>query len=275
LIIRSDSAIIRDVSIHVPMVRHILRACLVLIAAIPAARAAEQQVCVAAAANLAHVVGPLGAEFSRLHPGTRVSNQIGSSGSLVAQIVNGSPCDVFLSADMDFPRKLVRAGGAAGATLFPFAIGKLVIWSTREGIAVTSVEAVVRSPAVRKLAIANPQVAPYGRAAMEALGSLGLAGVAGPKLVYGENIIQAAQYVVTGHADAGFVALSVVRAPGLRNQGRWLEVPADLYKPIAQGAVLTRHGAANPVARQYLHFLATPEARAILTQFGYGIPCLP
>ena len=257
------------------MARQVLRACLVLFAAIPAAGAAEQHVCVAAAANLAHVVGPLSAEFSRLHPGTRVSNQIGSSGSLVAQIVNGAPCDVFLSADMDFPRKLASAGGADGSTLFAFATGKLVLWSTRDGVPVTSVEAVVRNPAVRKLAIANPRVAPYGRAALEALGALGLDGVAGPKLVYGENVIQAAQYVATGHADAGFVALSIVSAPGLMNRGRWLEVPAGLYKPIAQGAILTRRGASNPAARQYLRFLATPGARAILARFGYGLPCPP
>ncbi len=243
---------------------------LALMAALRAA--AADHVAVAAAANLAYVLDPLDAAFIQANPGVEVTKELGASGALVAQISNGAPYDVFLSADLDFPRKLIAAGGADGSTLTTFAIGKLVLWTTKPGVDLSSVEGAVRSPAVAKLAIANPKTAPYGRAALEALAKLGLTEAAGPKIVTGENITQAAQFVSTGNVDAGFVALSLVLSPKLKDKGRWIEVPADLYGPIAQGAVLTKRGEANALARRYLDFLKGPEARKIFAQFGYALP---
>jgi molybdate transport system substrate-binding protein len=253
--------------------RTLLRLILVpVVAALAVRLPGAESVAVAAAANLTYVLAPLDQEFERLHPGPKVTSVIGASGSLVAQIENGAPYDVFLSADVDFPRKLIDGGGAEATSLITFAFGKLVLWTTQPGLELSSVQSVVRDPAVRKIAVANPKLAPYGRAAEEVLANLGLAAAAGPKLIFGENITQTAQFVSSGNAEAGFVALSLVMAPNLGPRGRWIEIPAALYAPIAQGAVLTTHGASNAAARRYLQFLATPEARAIFARFGYGLP---
>jgi molybdate transport system substrate-binding protein len=233
---------------------------------------AEESIAVAAAANLVYVIEPLDAEFSKVRPDVAVRIEIGASGSLVAQIMNGAPYDVFLSADTEFPQKLVQAGGAQSSSLVTFATGRLVLWTTKPGVGLSSIESVVRSKKVDRIAIANPGTAPYGRAAVEALARLGLSDVAGPKLVSGENITQTAQFVSTGNADAGFVALSLVLSPKLREKGRWIEVPGALYTPIAQAGVLTRRGATNAAARQYLEFLTSPAARKVFAQFGYGLP---
>ncbi|HEX3730465.1 MAG TPA: molybdate ABC transporter substrate-binding protein [Opitutaceae bacterium] len=251
--------------------RFFLRLIAVAVLAASAAFGAER-VSVAAAANLTYVLDSLDAAFVRAHPELEIAPTLGSSGNLLAQISNGAPFDVFLSADMDFPRKLIAAGGADAPSLRVFAIGKLALWTTQGGVDVSSVESAVRSGQVRKLAIANPKTAPYGRAAMEALAKLGLTDAAQPKIVTGENITQTAQFVSTGNADAGFVALSLLLAPQLKGQGRWIEVPASLYSPIEQGAVLTRRGADRAAARLYLDFLAGPEARAIFEKFGYALP---
>jgi molybdate transport system substrate-binding protein len=222
----------------------------------PLGAVAAETVAVAAAANLAYVLEPLDTAFIQANPGLKVTSTIGASGSLVAQISRGAPYDVFLSADLDFPRKLIQAGGAPAAEL-------------------DSVENVLRNPAVRRVAEANPRTAPYGRAAEEVLARLGLADFARPKIVIGENISQTAQYVASGNADVGFVALSLVAAPHRARQGRWLEVPVSLYAPIAQGAVLTRRGAGHAGAARYLDFLTGAQARQIFAQFGYGLPSPP
>jgi molybdate transport system substrate-binding protein len=232
---------------------------------------AAEHVSVAAAANLVYVLDPLNAEFERIHPDVVVTSEIGASGSLVAQIINGAPYDVFLSADLDYPKKLVKAGEAQGSSLVVFAVGKLVLWTTRPGIDPSSIESVVLNPSVGRLAIANPATAPYGRAAEETLARLGLAERAKSKLVFGENITQTAQYVSSGNVDAGFVALSLVLSPKLKGEGRWFLVPAALYAPIEQGGVLTARGAANAAARRYLDFLTSPAARKLFVQFGYGV----
>ena len=233
---------------------------------------AGEAIAVAAAANLTYVLGPLDHEFERQNQGVAVTSEIGSSGSLVAQIKNGAPYDVFLSADMDFPRKLIAGGGAEATSLVTFAYGKLILWTVRPDLELSSIAAVIHNVTVKKIAVANPKLAPYGRAADEVLAKLNLASDAAPKIVYGENISQTVQFVSSGNADAGFVAFSLVTAPNLKEKGRWIEVPADLYAPIAQGAVLTTRGASSPAARKYLRFLATPEARAVFTHFGYGLP---
>ncbi len=233
---------------------------------------AAEKVAVAAAANLTYILAPLDAEFERLNPGVAVASEIGSSGSLVAQIKNGAPYDVFLSADVDFPRRLIAAGGAEKSSLVTFAFGRLVLWTTKTDVALASIEATVRDPAVRKIAVANPKLAPYGRAAEEALARLGLTAEAAPKLVFGENITQTAQFVSSGNADAGFVAYSLVVAPQLTDKGHWIEVPAALFTPIAQGAVLTTRGASNPAARRFMQFIVSPEGRPIFERFGYGLP---
>jgi molybdate transport system substrate-binding protein len=205
-------------------------------------------------------------------PEVAVTVSTGASGDLVAQIEHGAPYDVFLSADLHFAQVLTSAGAADPQSLSTFAYGRLVLWTTRAGIDVTDVASAVRNPAVQRLAIANTSTAPYGRAARQALEKLGVWADAQPKLVVGESISQTTQFVETGNADAGFVALSVVLSPKLKGRGAWSEVPAALYEPLGQAAVITGHGAGNPAAERYLAFLHGAAARAVLEQFGYGTP---
>jgi len=227
---------------------------------------------IAAAANLTYVLDSLDAEYARASPGVQLTTADGASGSLVAQIRNGAPYDVFLSADLAFAQALIDSGHAGAGSLTPFAVGRLVLWTVRPAVDVSSVSATVNDPAVRALAIANAVSAPYGRAARQALEKLGLWGAAQPKLVTAENISQATEFVETGNADAGFVALSAVLSPKLRGKGRWIEVPAGLYEPLVQAAVITSHGAANPEAARYVAFLKGAAAVRILDGFGYGRP---
>jgi molybdate transport system substrate-binding protein len=229
-------------------------------------------VSIAAAANLVYALDALDTAFGKEHPGVKLTSATGASGTLVAQIRNGAPYDVFLSADLDFAKKLIQAGGASASSLHTFAIGRLVLWTTRPGLELGSIEEVVRNPAVKKIAVANPDTAPYGLAAMQALEKMNVRDIAEPKLVRGENISQTAQFVETGNADAGFVALSLVLSPKLKDHGRWIVVPDDLYAPLGQAAVLTLKGAANPAAQDYLDFLSGPVAGKILEQFGYRLP---
>jgi molybdate transport system substrate-binding protein len=239
------------------------------VAADPAQRGALS---IAAAANLVYALDALDAEFAKGSPDVKVTSATGASGNLVAQIRNGAPYDIFLSADLDFPRALIGSGQADSKTLTTFAVGRLVIWTRRSDLDVSDVAAAIRSPLVRKLAIANVTNAPYGRAAKEAMEHLGVWADAQPKLVIGENISQTAQFIETGNADAGFVALSLVLSPKLRDKGRWTEVPEDLYATLDQGAVITAHGANNPAAKAYLEFLKGPSARKIFEAYGYGLP---
>ncbi|MEO7600554.1 MAG: molybdate ABC transporter substrate-binding protein [Opitutus sp.] len=233
---------------------------------------APTKLTVAAAANLVHVLDALNAVFRKAEPHTSLTVATGASGSLVAQIRSGAPYDVFLSADLDYPRALVASGHAVPDSFVEFATGQLVLWTTSVDLDVTSIETALRSDRVRKLAIANPDTAPYGRAAKEVLQRFHLWESVQSRLVFGENITQTAQFVDTGNADAGFVALSLVLAPALKQRGRWTLVPETWHTPLAHAAVITARGAKNPAARRYLQFLRTVEAQRIFAEFGYSSP---
>ncbi len=229
-------------------------------------------VSVAAASDLVFCLAALHDAFGRTPGAAPVTLVTGSSGNFFAQIKHGAPFDVFLSADIDYPRALIAAGLASAPSLTPYAVGRLVLWTVRPDLDLADLPALVRDARVKKFAIANPTHAPYGRAAAQALEKLGLTAAVAPKLVLGENIAQTAQFVQTGSADAGLVALSLVVAPALRDRGRWVEIPAALHAPLEQAAVLTARGAANPAAARYLAFLRTPAARTIFEQFGFTLP---
>ena len=234
------------------------------------ARAAET-VSIAAAADLVYCLDDLNAAFRKVHPGADLKVSTGSSGNFTAQIKNGAPFEVFLSADMSYPRDLVKAGLADEKTLTPYAIGRLVFWTSHpESIDVSKgLGVLATAEPVKKFAVANPDHAPYGRAAKEALQHEKLWEAVQPRVVLGENIAQTAQFVATGNADAGLVALSLVLSPKLSQVGKWWEVPTSFYGKLEQGAVLTSAGAQNPAARAYLDFLRTPEARAIFDRYGF------
>lgn len=233
---------------------------------------AARTLSVAAAANLSFALKALDAEYAKEQPDVTVTAATAASGDLVAQIEHGAPYDVFLSADLHFAQVLAKAGDADPKSLTVFAIGRLVLWTTKPGIAVDDVAAAVRDPKVMRLAIANPATAPYGRAGRQVMEKLGAWADAQPKLVVGESISQATQFVETGNADAGFVALSVVLSPKLKGKGTWAEVSPALFDPLEQGAVITLHGAQNPAAQDFLAFLHSDPAKKILQDFGYRIP---
>lgn len=231
------------------------------------------RVSIAAAANLVFALEALNTEFKRAAPDVTVTTTTGASGSLFAQIKNGAPFDVFLSADTDYPRQIVDQKLGDAATLRTFATGRLVFWTTRADLDVTDLASAVRNPVVKKIALAQPKTAPYGRAAEAALEQLGATADTRSKFVFGENITQTAQFVETGNADAGFVAMSLVLSPKLANKGRWKEVPLALYAsvPLDHAGVLTTRGAANPAAKRYLDFLGSEPVKKILREFGYGV----
>jgi molybdate transport system substrate-binding protein len=236
--------------------------------------ASGNSVSVAAAANFVYALEALNAEFRRGAPEIMVTTTTGASGNLFAQIKNGAPFDVFLSADTDFPRQIIADGLGDRTTLRTFAMGRLVVWTTRAGLDVSDLAAVVRSADVRKVAIAQPKSAPYGRAARAALEKIGAWSIVESKLVFGESITQTAQFVETGNADIGLVAMSLVLSPRLEKKGRWNEIAPDLYggASLDHAAVLTNRGAASPAAKRYLEFLGSDAARKILREFGYGVP---
>lgn len=257
---------------HVSLPAVSRRAMLLLLCAVAtwSARGGEA-VAVAAASNLIYALEALHAEFRRAEPEVTLTLATGASGSLVAQIRHGAPYDVFLSADMEYPRALVAAGAAEPESLGTFAVGRLVVWTRREDLPADLLAALVR-PEVRRIAIANPQTAPYGRAALEVLEHLELTASVRPRLVIGENITQTAQFVETGNAELGFVARSLVLSPRLREIGRWQDVPVELHGRLEHGVVLTRRGAARPAAQRYRQFLVSPAAQAVFARFGYEAP---
>lgn len=240
---------------------------------------ASPTVSIAAASDLVYCLEALHAAFLQIeNPPSKTENltaltvTTGSSGNFFAQIKHGAPYDIFLSADLSYPRALITARLADPASLTSYAIGRLVLWTAHRELDIAAPASVVRDARVKKFAIANPAHAPYGRAAQQTLEKLGVWSTAQPKLVLGENISQTAQFVQTGNADAGLVALSLVLAPPLRDVGRWHEIPAGLHEPLEQAAVLTLRGAANPAAVRYLAFLRSPAAREIFDRFGFRLP---
>lgn len=237
-----------------------------LVAVGGAAGAAE--VSVAVAANFARPLDEIAAGFTAATGHTlRVSS--GPTGKFYSQIAAGAPFDVLLAADDATPRRLVAEGHAVAGSAFTYAIGRLVLWSARPGF-VDERGDVLASGRFAHLAIANPKVAPYGAAAMQVLRARGLEAALAARLVTGESIAQAWQFVATSNAELGFVALSQVSQPGAPAVGsRWL-VPTDLHDPIRQDAVLLKAGGGNAAAAALLAYLKSEPARRVVRAWGYG-----
>jgi molybdate transport system substrate-binding protein len=221
-------------------------------------------VTVAVAANFTKVAEELAPLFTA-ETGHEVVYSFGATGQLYTQISQGAPFEVFLAADDERPTKAVAEGLAVEGTVFTYAVGALALYST--SLDLSDGKAVLAADGFAKLAIADPATAPYGRAAMEALDALGLTTAVTPKLVTGENISQTLQFIETGNAELGFVAASQV----VGKSGVW-PVPADLYQPIRQDAVLLKTGEAHPAAKAYLDFLKSDKALAVITAAGYAAP---
>lgn len=232
--------------------------------------AAGEEAIVAVAANFAEVAERLEADFERAS-GHTLTFVAGSTGKLHAQIVNGAPFDAFLSADRESPERLEKEGLAVAGSRFTYATGRLTLWSPEPGRVGSDGAATLRQGKLRRLAIANPALAPYGAAARQTLESLGLWERLKDRIVMGETIGQAHALVASGNAELGFVALSYVLSPRNTSPGSRWDVPLHLHEPIHQDAVLVARGAGNPAARGFLEFLRSAKAKAVIKTYGYGV----
>jgi molybdate transport system substrate-binding protein len=241
----------------------------VVLALLAAAGARADEVSVAVAANFA---GPLAkiAEGFTAATGHTLKPSAGATGKFYGQIVAGAPFEVLIAADDETPKKLIAEGHAVAGSNFTYAIGQLVLWSAQPGL-VDSEGAVLAKGGFAHLAVANPKLAPYGQAGMEVLKAKGLEATLAPKIVLGETIAQTYQFISTGNAELGFVALSQVAVPGKPLTGSMWRVPAKLYGEIRQDAVLLKTGADKPAARALLDYLKTAPAKAIIQTYGYGL----
>jgi molybdate transport system substrate-binding protein len=254
-----------------PPLRPLRRALLALVCLLLACRAGSaQNLTVAAAADLESALPPIVAQFEQ-DTGAHVRLTFGSSGNFFTQIRNGAPFDVFLSADIDYPRRLDASGDAERGSLVQYATGRVVLWTRLDsGIDLRRGLAVLTDARVRRIAIANPEHAPYGRAAVAALRHDGLYDRVREKLVLGENISQAAQFAESGGADVGLIALALARSPALERAGTYVEIPASSHPPIEQGAIVLASSRQKALARQFIDALRKPESVRTLQAFGFA-----
>lgn len=245
---------------------------LALAALIAPPTALAESLTIAAASDLSYCIDELSAAFRKEAPAADIKVSLGASGNFFAQIKNGAPFQVFMSADLRYPGQLAQEGAADAATLVTYAVGRLAMWTTHPQLDLTQGLRALNDERVTRVAIANPDVAPYGRAAKAALEHLGYWEAVKGKLVTGENIAQTAQFVQTGNAQIGFVSYATVMAPRLKGAGSYYLIPDAGLAPIEQGAIVTAKGKESALAAQFMRFLRSRAARAILLRYGFGLP---
>ena len=246
------------------------KALFVALTATIAGFAHADEVQVAVAANFTAPMQQIAAQFEK-DTGHKAVLSFGATGKFYAQIVNGAPFELLLAADDETPARLEKEGQGVAGSRFTYAIGKLVLWSADPAL-VDGKGEVLKTGNFKHLAIANPKTAPYGVAAVETLSKLGLLASLQPRFVQGENISQTQQFIVTGNAELGFIALSQVIKDGRIGAGSAWTVPANLYEPIRQDAVLLAKGKDKPAAAALLAYLKGDKAKAIIRSFGYELP---
>jgi molybdate transport system substrate-binding protein len=231
---------------------------------------AADKITIAAAADLKFAMEEIVAAFRQAHPTAQVETVYGSSGKFHTQIQQGAPFDLYFSADIAYPRMLAREGLAASEAK-PYALGRIVLWSsTRDAGRMTLAD--LADPAIGKIAIANPRHAPYGKRAEEALRSAGIWEKVEARLVMGENIAQTAQYVQSGNADVGIIALALAVNKELAAKGGYALIPDRLHEPLEQGFIITKRAAGNPLAREFADYMASPAARRVMVRYGFVLP---
>lgn len=258
---------------HSSVVESIRRAFVVAVAVWAAdAVAAAQPLAIAAASDLQSALPVIAAQFEK-DTGQTVTITFGSSGNFFAQIQNGAPFDLFLSADIEYPRRLETAGLAERGAVVEYARGRIVLWTRRDsGIDLSRGLRGLADAKVRRIAVANPEHAPYGRAAIAALQAEHVYDNVRSKFVIGENIAQAAQFAASGSADVGLIALSLALTPTLRASGHYADVPDALYPPIQQAAVVLAASRQKVLARQFIDALRKPEVVRLLQVYGFAVP---
>jgi molybdate transport system substrate-binding protein len=235
--------------------------------------AVAQDIVVAAAADMSAVLPRLAESYTK-KTGQAVKLSFGSSGNLTNQIRNGAPFDLFFSADEQYPQQLIAEGLASKDTLYRYAVGRLVLWVPGDSaldLSKLGIQALL-DLSVKKISMANPAIAPYGRAAEAALRHFGIYDQVSSRLVLGENVSQAAQFVESGNAQAGLIALSHALAPAMKDKGRYWKVPLDAYPTLNQAAVVLSRSKQQDAARKFLEYLRNPEVTSLLTGYGFSLP---
>jgi len=232
---------------------------------------AAQEITVAAASDLQFAMQDVAARFEK-ETGKTAKLIYGSSGNFFQQIQNGAPFDMFFSANLDYPKKLEAAGLIEPGSFYAYAKGKIVIWVPKQSkLDLSSGVQALLDPSIKKIAVANPQHAPYGQAAVAAMQKENIYEKVKDKLVLGENISQTASFVVSGSADVGIVALSLALSPNMKDKGRYAEIPGDEYPPIEQACIIVGSSKNKEIARQFLSFVKTPAVADVLTSYGFDV----
>jgi molybdate transport system substrate-binding protein len=249
-----------------------LFALVALVLGLGAGVCAAQEITVAAAADLQFALQEAGARFQQ-ESGKTVKLIYGSSGNFAQQLQNGAPFDMFFSANLDYPRQLEAAGLIEPGTFYQYAIGKIVVWVPNDSkLDLSSGLKALLDPSIKKIAIANPQHAPYGKAAVAALQKEKIYEQVKDKFVLGENISQTASFVASGSADVGILALSLALSPNMKDKGRYAEVPAADYPPIEQACMIMRSSKNKDIAAQFLKFVQSAPIKELFQKYGFAIP---
>lgn len=244
----------------------------ILLVLSPGVAPAAEEITIAAASDLNYAFKELIAEYEKT-TGNRVKLTLGSSGNFYAQIQNGAPFDLYFSADIGYPKKLEEAGLAVPGSVYRYAVGRIVLWTNRSsGLDVSKGLPRLVDPSIKKIAIANPKHAPYGRAAVAAMEHFKVYDQVKDKLILGENISQAAQFVESGACDIGVIALSLALAPTMKARGTYWEVPASAHPPLEQGAVLLKSSTHQDAASKFLEFIKGSEGQEIMKRYGFTLP---
>ncbi len=227
---------------------------------------------IAAASDLNFAFKDLVPEYERT-TGNRVKLSLGSSGNFYSQIKNGAPFDLYFSADIAYPRKLEEAGLAVPGSVYRYAVGRIVLWAENNAkLDILKGIDVLRETAIKKIAIANPKHAPYGRAAVAAMEHYGVYSLVKDKLIFGENVSQTAQFVESGACDVGIIALSLALAPAMKTAGAYWEIPASAHPSLEQGVVILRSSKQQDAAQAFVDFLKSETAQEVMTRYGFTLP---
>jgi molybdate transport system substrate-binding protein len=235
-----------------------------------ATAAHAEKITIAAAADLKFAMDEIVATFKKANTTGEVEVIYGSSGKFHTQIQQGAPYDLYFSADIAFPRELAKAGYAA-SEVKPYAFGRIVLWSANMDASKMTLNS-LPDPKIARIAIANPKHAPYGKRAEEALRASGLWEKVEPKLVYGENIAHTAQFVQTGNAQVGIIALALAVNPELAKKGGYWLIPDNLHEPLEQGFIITKRAEGNTLAKRFADYMGSKPARAVMTKYGFVLP---
>ena len=247
-----------------------LKQMLVVFSLLAATAVHAENITIAAAADLKFAMDEIVTGFKKSQPGNEVEVIYGSSGKFHTQLQQDAPFDLFFSADIGYPRELAK-NGLAASDVKPYAVGRIVLWSNSMD-ATKMTLASLADPKITRIAIANPKHAPYGKRAEEALKSAGLWDKLQPKLVFGENISHTAQFVQTGNAQVGIIALALAVNPELANKGGYYLISDKLHAPLEQGYIITKRAAGNRLAKKFADYMAAKPARAIMSKYGFVLP---